>query len=112
MRLAGHDPVGASSPAAAHEVVGPRRRAVEDRDAVALLGNVERQIGAHDAKADQADFRFCHRLRSSILVTGQIGFQSVSPTRRLAGSRRDEALSRLRPALQWSQAGCRAMRGA
>ena len=36
------------------------RRPVEDRDAVALLGDVERQVGAHDAKADQADIRVRH----------------------------------------------------
>ncbi|SSC73735.1 unnamed protein product [Ciceribacter sp. T2.26MG-112.2] len=34
-----------------------RRRAVEHRDPAALLGDVERQVGAHHAKTDQSDFR-------------------------------------------------------
>ena len=43
------------------EGVGARRGAVEDGDAVPVLGDVERQVGAHRAKADQADFGFFHR---------------------------------------------------
>ena len=37
------------------ECVGARRRAVEDGDAMALFGDVEREVRAHHAKADQAD---------------------------------------------------------
>ena len=50
----------ASAPALLDECVGSRGGAVEHRDAVALFGDVERQVGAHDAKADQADIRLRH----------------------------------------------------
>jgi hypothetical protein len=49
------------------QVAGGRREcfcasssAVENRDAMTLFGYVERQVGAHDAKADKADFGFLH----------------------------------------------------
>jgi hypothetical protein len=33
---------------------------VEDRDSIALLGNVERQIRSHDRQTDQSDFCLFH----------------------------------------------------
>ena len=38
--------------------LGAAGRAVEDRDRVAVVGDVEREILAHDAEPDQADIRF------------------------------------------------------
>ena len=42
------------------ECVGARRRPVEDGDAMALFGDVEREVRAHHAKADQADVGVFH----------------------------------------------------
>jgi len=38
-----------------HEVVDLGRRPVVDRDGVALLGDIEREVGAHHRETDQAD---------------------------------------------------------
>ena len=42
------------------ERVGARRRPVEDGDAMAFFGDVERKVGAHHAKADQPDVGVSH----------------------------------------------------
>ena len=55
------------------ESVGARRRSVEDGDAMAFFGDVEREVGTHHAKADQADVGVSHcaslfRLALSLLT--------------------------------------------
>jgi hypothetical protein len=57
------------------ELLGPARRPVVDGDAVAMLGDVEREILAHHAEADQADVRLpglCHALprKAELMVPG------------------------------------------
>ena len=39
------------------ELLGPAGGAVVDGDRVAVIGDVERQVLAHDAETDQADLR-------------------------------------------------------
>ena len=55
-RLARRQPSGEAA-GRRHEGVGLLGRPVVDGDGVALLGHVEREIGAHDAEADQTDIR-------------------------------------------------------
>ena len=44
-----------SRPRAGEEVIDLRGRAVEDGDAVAVVGHVEDEVLTHDGQADQAD---------------------------------------------------------
>ena len=48
--------IGAKISGGGHEGIGPGGGAVEHGDAVALFRNVKRKVGAHDAKANEADF--------------------------------------------------------
>ncbi len=58
-RLAGHD-LALEVAGLLVEFLGARDRAVEHRDRVALLGNVERKVRSHNTETDKPDFRLCH----------------------------------------------------
>ena len=70
-RPARNDAVGKRT-RAGMEFLGRLRGAIIDRDGEALFGDVERQIGAHDAKTDQADFR-CRHMVTSCVEEGWLG---------------------------------------
>ena len=46
----------------ADEIIDLAGGAVVDRDGVALLGNIERQVGSHHCEPDQADIGRRHRI--------------------------------------------------
>ena len=72
-RLAGNDAVaqGACFGVKGVSLVGT---AIEDGDAVSFFRDVERQVGAHDRKSDQTDFRLFHArlpiLESMMILAG------------------------------------------
>ncbi len=64
-----------------HEVVDLARRAIVDRDGVALLGDVQRQVGAHYGKANEADIGRRHRCSSedaSVFVARFFGMRRLA----------------------------------